>query len=228
MTRMWRCVLAVLAVCAVAQAAARPVWYMPAFLFGEGTAGSGITREMPVADKVRRLAALGWPAKELASMRTTVPEVERSGYSLFFTSRQRQHLGNETYQKASWVHEQLVDALRCVSRLRGESGVSKTVGLLVASDHSNIPPEVHEGAYPCEYPMWTWGGGETGRGDWRLEHFGASEPAIRAQEIFGEGRGLILSDRMRESVVVRLRAVREVTLVASNGMFSVYAVGVAR
>jgi hypothetical protein len=217
-----------LAAFAVFQAAARPEWFMPAFLFGAGTEGSGITHDMTVADKMRRLSALGWPAQEVSAMRTTAPEVERSGYSLFYTPRQRQYLGNEMYWKISWSHGLLADALGCVERLRGEDGVSKTVGLLISSDHSNMPPEVQREAFPCEYPMWTWGGGEAGRGDWRLAHFGASEPAARAREIFGAGRGVILSDQTRESVVERLRAAREVTLVSSYALFNVYAVGRAR
>jgi hypothetical protein len=218
----------VLAVCAVAQAVVRPVWFMPAFLFGESEERSGITREMSVSDKMRRLAARGFPSSDIAAMRATAPEVERCGYSLFYTARQRQRLGNEMFWTASWRHGQLEDALRHVMRLREGAGVSKTVGLLMASDNSNLPPEVCREPFPREYPMWTWGGGEAGRGDWRLEHFGASNPAERAREIFGAAVGVILSDQTRESVVERLRAVREVTCVHSNELFNVYNVGPER
>ena len=225
----FRCgVIDMLVVFAVMQAAVRPVWFMPAFLFGEGGAESGITREMTVSDKVRRLAERGFRRSDVESMRKTVPETERCGYSLFYTSRQRQYFGNETYRKGAWRHAQLENALRCVARVRGESGVSKTVGLLISSDNCNIPPEVHKEPFSCEYPMWTWGGGEDGRGNWRLEHFGVSDPVMRAQEIFGAARGVILSDQTRESVVERLRAARNVSLVASNAVFNVYAVGMAR
>ena len=222
-------VLCVLAVCSVAQAAVRPMWFMPAFLFGEGTPESGITYGMTISDKVRRLAALGWPVREMASMRKTVPEVERHGYSLFYTARQRQRVfGNEIFRRGSWVYSQYEAALRMTSRLRDGDGVAKSVGLVISSDNGNLPPEFWREPLADEYPMWTWGGGEAGRGDWRLEHFGVSDPALRARELFGVGGGVILSDKTRESVIARLSEVREVTLTYSNELFNVYSVGVAR
>ncbi len=221
-------VFGLLGLCAVAQALIHPLWFMPSFLFGEGTATSGITYDMTVGDKVRRLGILGWPKKELASMRATAPKAEQQGYSLFFTARQRQYFGNETYQRASWRHQQLEDAMQYVAQLRAKSGLSKTIGLLIASDHSNLPPEGSLEPFPYEYPMWTWGGGEAGRGDWRFAHFGVSDPVVRVHEIFGVKGGIIVSDQTRERMLERLRVKRDVTLVVSNAVLSVYKVGPTR
>jgi hypothetical protein len=168
--RWRRGMFGVVAICAVAQAVMRPVWFMPAFFFGEGPEGSGLSYDMSVADKMRRLAERRYRSTDMSAMRTSVPEVEKNGYSLFYTPRQRQYFGNETYRNASWRYAQLAETLRCVVRVRRESGVSKTVGLLISSDHSNLPPEVRREPFPCEYPMWTWGGCETDKtlGGWNI------------------------------------------------------------
>jgi hypothetical protein len=55
-----------------------------------------------------------------------------------------------------------------------------------------------------------------------------SDPVARARKVFGKKSGVILSDKTRESVIERLRTIREVTCIFSNALFNVYQVGVER
>jgi len=202
----------------------RPGWYMPPFLFGRGSAESGITENMTVGDKIRQLNISGWPKEEIRTMRATVPAVVARGYSLFFTERDRQYLGNETYLKKSEEYERLKELTRFLENAGQGKGYSPVIGLLVSSEHGNIPSENMREPYAYEYLLWVFMRNVTGVGTPRFEHFGLSEPQKLAQQYFGERPGLLISDKSRESVLERLKEAYAIESLFSNRLFTVYEV----
>ena len=99
-----------------------------------------------------------------------------------------------------------------------------TTGLLIASDHGNIAPEINVLPFPYEYVFWAWVRNFSGSGALRFEHFGSSDPEALAQRCFGAKPGLVVSDLTRQSVLARLAETRSVECLLSNRCFAVYSV----
>ncbi len=219
-----RCVSAFLTAYAVAHVLLRPTWYMPAFLFGRGSGGSGITEGMTVSAKVRRLNSCGWPINELRAMSDSAPPEVARGYSLFFTARDRQYLGNETYFAMTVPYACLREVMGFLQSDATRGLYQSTIGLLSASDHGNIAPEINIMPFPYEYVFWAWSRNFSGSGALRFEHFGPSDPEALARRYFGAKPGLVVSDLTRPSVLGRLAETRSVECLLSNRCFAVYGV----
>lgn len=219
-----RCLSAVLAVYAVAHVLLRPTWYMPAFLFGHGGVGSGITEDMSVSAKIKVLNRCGWPKDELRAMAESAPPEVARGYSLFVTCRDRQYLGNETYFAMTVPYACLREVMGFLQSDEVRNLYHSTAGLLIASDHGNIAPEISIQPFPYEYVFWAWARNFSGSGALRFEHFGSSDPEALAQRCFGTKPGLVVSDLTRQSVLTRLAETRSVECLLSNRCFAVYGV----
>lgn len=219
-----RCVSAGLTAYAIAHVLLRPTWYMPAFLFGRGSVGSGITGAMPVSAKVRILNRSGWPSEDLRIMAATAPSEVARGYSLLFTCRDRQYLGNETYFAMTEPYACLREVMGFLQSEATRRLYHPTVGLLLASDHGNIATEISIMPFPYEYVFWAWARNFSGIGAMRFEHFGLSDPDVLARRYFGDTPGLVVSDLTRPSVLARLSETRSVACLLSNRCFAVYGV----
>ncbi len=224
-SKVARYVSAALTVYALAHTVLRPTWYMPAFLFGHGSVDSGIAQGLPVSDKVRALNRAGWPMEELRAMAASVPPEVACGYSLFFTSRDRQYLGNETYRAMTVPYACLREVMGFLQSEATRRLYHSTVGLLIASDHGNIAPENSRLPFSYEFVFWAWAGNFSGSGEMRFEHFGLSDPDVLARRYFGVRPGLVVSDLTRHSVIERLNRTRKVECVLSNRCFAVYGIG---
>ncbi|MDX9867302.1 MAG: hypothetical protein RBT78_05200 [Kiritimatiellia bacterium] len=202
----------------------RPTWYLPPFLYGRGTPGGGIPEHVSVAKKVRMLMAGNWPRAELRHMARTVPPEMAWGYSLFFTPRDRQYLGNETFLERNTEYAVLRECLAFLLEACGRQGFCPTIGLLISSENGRLAPEARLMPYSYEYLFWALARNVTGTGFPRFAHFGTDDPERVAQRVMGGRPGLIVSDRTRERVLERLARTREVSCVQSNRLFAVYAV----
>ncbi len=203
----------------------RPGWYMPPFLFGRGSGESGITEKMTVGDKIRRLNSQGWPKEEIRTMRATAPVELARGYSLFFTERDRQYFGDETYYgETHGLYVAMKEMIAFLKKRKALQAYSPVIGLLLSSDHGNIPADDERVPFPYEYLLWVFARNVTGVGDPRFEHFGLSEPQKLAQRYFGERPGLLISDKSRESVLERLKEAYAIQSLFSNRLFTVYEV----
>jgi len=209
---------------AVLHALLRPTWYLPAFLYGQGRDGSGITQGMTVSEKLWALTRRGWPKEDLRHMNATATPDVTHGYSLFFTSRDRQYLGNETYLVKATEYACLKELMAFLCREDLVREYSSSVGLLISSDNGNIPPEETVRPYSSEYLFWALAGNLTGRGHLQFQHFGLSDPERLCADYFGQRAGLVISDKTRERVLTRLQETRAVKCEMSNCFFNVFSV----
>ncbi|MDD4102118.1 MAG: hypothetical protein PHU80_05735, partial [Kiritimatiellae bacterium] len=219
-----RLISVLLTVYALTHILLRPTWYMPAFLFGRGSVGSGIVENMTVSDKVRALSRVGRPSSEVRLMAASAPPEVACGYSIFYTSRERQYFGNETYRAMSLPYACLQEVIGLIKSDNSRQLYHTTVGLLLGSDHGKIPPE--NGRLPFSYELifWAWAGNLSGQSDLKFEHFGDSDRDVLARRDFGGKPGLLVSDMTRPSVVERLSQSQAVECVLSNRCFAVYGV----
>jgi len=201
-------------------------WFTPAFLFGylpeSGQAGESASLQQ----KIRYLQRHGWDKELVRQMRRNVPAEMSRGYSLFYTERTRQCLGNDyNYTQARSVYNALQATTGYLKSHVDGICYSWNIALLVSSDHGNVPcdPEnVSQPAFAREFLLWKMMDNMDARKPLQFRHLGTGDPVRSARRIFGDQSGLVLSDRTRESVLQGLGAGYQLQTLLTNSVLTLY------
>ncbi|MFO7936189.1 MAG: hypothetical protein R6V06_01110 [Kiritimatiellia bacterium] len=202
-----------------------PDWYMPAFLYGQLPKASGLDPAATLAQKIRYLNCKGWPSDEIRQMHKSVPPVLKYGYSIFFTDRDRLYIGNLYHDYMHELYSNIQDVSSFLKNRGSDFGSEAVVGLLISSDHGNITSEVtdeYQPPFSREFLLWRAMDNISGQGTPVFKHFAGSTPLKRFNECFPSGKGLILSDGSRESLLKDLKRYSNINCVFSNSRFEIY------
>ncbi len=202
-----------------------PNWYMPAFLYGELPASSGLGPEASLAQKISALRCAECARLSIRQMQQSVPPAMQNGYSIFWTERNRLYFGNQYHYDIYNLYEACVEVCDYIRRGAGVEGLSANVGLVISSDHGNTYPENASAArrpFSKEFLLWRLMDNISGEAPLRFVHFASGDPAGRAERCFGGESGVILSDNSRESVIKELQASARLEYAFSNRVFTVY------
>ena len=202
-------------------------WYTPAFLFGElPEEVYNDSKPTSLQKKIRVLAQNKWDKSIISHMKATVPPEMQHGYSLFFTERMRQYLGNSYHDNRNV--QDMRDLKATIERIKVEHQrglCSDNIALLISSVHGNTPCDpdnLEKEIFDREFLLWLMLDNIDASKPLRFRHLGVKDPHISVIECFGKQPGLILSDRTRESVLRKLSDQYQFETLLTNDLFTLY------
>lgn len=217
-----RGVLPFLAGYALLHTVLRPTWYMPGFLFGRMGDEKCDASARPVGEKIKALVRDARRAETVRKMRQTVPSDLAHGYSLFYTPRERQYFGNETYEAKGTEYLCVKELAAFLTTDAIRETYSDRVGLLFSSDNGNTPPEKGRIPFSEEYALWAVCGNVAAQSSPTFYHVLSCDSCERSVPRDGEKPRLLVSDSSRDRLLAQIRQGGKWDCLMSNALFQVY------